>query len=55
MGFSARCFMVFAIESISFSSLICNIEPGAGANSWIFGAPTTTGTDPAYYNVASIY
>lgn len=45
-GFSERYFILFATESTSLSSLICKIEPGAGAKSWILGAPITTGTDP---------
>ena len=45
-GFSARYFIFLATGSISPSSLICKIEPGEGAKSWIFGAPTTTGTEP---------
>lgn len=39
--------MVLATDSISSSSLICKKELGEGANSWILGAPTTTGTAPA--------
>lgn len=38
--------MLLATESISLISLICKIESGEGAKSWIFGAPMTTGTVP---------
>lgn len=43
--------MVLATDSTSSSSLICKTEPGEGAKSWIFGAPTTTGMAPAEVGV----
>lgn len=49
--------MVLATELMSPTSLICKTEPGKGANSWIFGAPTTTGIVPIkstkVYNIST--
>lgn len=47
LGFSARYFIVSATDAASFSSLMCKSELGEGAKSRMFGAPITTGTDPA--------
>lgn len=38
--------MVLATDSASSNSLMCKTEPGEGAKSRIFGAPTTTGIVP---------
>ena len=54
-AFSARYFMVFATDSASFNSPICRIEPGAGAKSWMFGAPTTTGIEPTGFDIKLRY
>lgn len=53
LGFSVRYFIFLAIESTSFTSLICNNASGEGAKSRILGAPTTTGTEPTNHDQCS--
>lgn len=55
VSFFAKCFICEATNDTSSNVFICKTVLGPGAKSWMFGAPTTTGTAPAFTNHRQSY